>query len=142
MKNFSGMIERCNQLADSAKVLLVGSIDESNFPNIKAMFKCENNGISEFFFSTNTSSNRVQQFLKNNKACVYLFDKERIDGVMLKGKMTLIYDNEIRGKYWSDGDEKYYTLGVEDPDYVILKFTAETGRYYGALSSCDFEVKK
>lgn len=31
---------------------------------------------------------------------------------------------------WKDGDEQYYPKGVEDEDYCIIEFAAESGRYY------------
>jgi len=30
--------------------------------------------------------------------------------------------------------------GISDPDYCILKFTAENGRYYSHFRSTDFDV--
>ena len=41
---------------------------------------------------------------------------------------------------WRDGDEKYYSGGVTDPDYCVLMFTADSGRYYSNFKSVDFEV--
>lgn len=31
---------------------------------------------------------------------------------------------------WRKGDTMFYKKGVTDPDYCVLKFTAEGGRYY------------
>ena len=42
---------------------------------------------------------------------------------------------------WQEGDERYYSKGVTDPDYCVLKFTAETGRYYSNFSSETFEIE-
>ena len=50
------------------KVSFIASVDEEGFPNIKAMFiprKIEGNC---FYFTTNTSAMRSQQFIKNPKA--------------------------------------------------------------------------
>ena len=67
------------------KVAFIASVDEEGFPNIKAMFvprKIEGNC---FYFSTNTSSMRSQQFIKNPKASIYFFSKGRFkyEGIML-----------------------------------------------------------
>jgi len=34
----------------------------------------------------------------------------------------------------------YYSLGVTDPDYCVLKFTALNGRMYENFKSYDFKV--
>lgn len=62
-------------------------------------------------------------------------------GVMLKGKMEVLTDNSTKEMIWREGDTLYYPLGVTDPDYCVLKFTAITGRRYGNFSSEDFEVE-
>ena len=67
------------------KVSVIASIDEEGFPNIKAMFvprKIEGNC---FYFTTNTSAMRSQQFIKNPKASIYFFSKGRFkyEGIML-----------------------------------------------------------
>jgi general stress protein 26 len=35
----------------------------------------------------------------------------------------------------------YYKGGVDDPDFIIIKFTAQSGRYYGNFSSQDFTIE-
>jgi general stress protein 26 len=41
---------------------------------------------------------------------------------------------------WREGCEKYYPLGVTDPDYSVLRFTARWGNYYHGLANVTFEV--
>ena len=35
----------------------------------------------------------------------------------------------------------YYPEGVDDPDYCVLKFTAEKGNYYHGLKNTDFIIE-
>jgi general stress protein 26 len=35
----------------------------------------------------------------------------------------------------------YYNGGVDGGDFIILKFTAETGRYYSNFHSEDFTIE-
>ena len=85
---------------------------------------------------------RVQQYIDNPKACVYFFDKRFFRGVMLKGTMEVLQDDASRKMIWRDGDEMYYPKGVTDPDYSVLKFTAQNGRFYSHFKSENFEVKE
>ncbi|MCL2054907.1 MAG: pyridoxamine 5'-phosphate oxidase family protein [Oscillospiraceae bacterium] len=129
-------------LIDKQGVSFIGSVDSDGFPNMKAMLPPrKRDGIKEFWFSTNTSSMRVTQYRENPKACIYFMDKRFFRGVMLKGRVEVLEDSETKEMIWREGDTVYYPEGVTDPDYCVLKFTAETGRYYSNFKSEDFEVK-
>ena len=84
---------------------------------------------------------RVKQYTDNPKACVYFFDKRFFRGVMLRGTMEVLKDKASKKMIWRDGDEMYYPRGVTDPDYCVLKFTAQNGRYYSHFKSENFEVE-
>lgn len=125
------------------KVAFIGSVDEGGFPNVKAMLKPrKTDGLRTFWFSTNTSSMRVKQYLEHPNACVYFYRKGlvRYTGVMLKGKMEVLTDPETKEMIWRRGDTMFYKGGVTDPDYCVLKFTAESGRYYCDLKTESFTV--
>jgi general stress protein 26 len=129
-------------LIDKQGVSLISSVDNDGFPNTKAMLPPrKRNGIKTFYFTTNTSSLRVAQYRKNPKACIYFFDKRFFRGVMLKGTMEVLEDAASKEMIWKEGDTMYYSLGVTDPDYCVLKFSAETGRYYSNFSSEDFVIE-
>jgi general stress protein 26 len=116
-------------------------VDEEGYPNTKAMLPPrEHDGLKEFYFTTNTSSMRVKQYIKNPKASIYFFDPMSFLGVMLKGKMEVLNDQPTKERIWRKGDTMYYSKGVTDPDYCVLKFTAENGRIYQNFSSEDFII--
>jgi general stress protein 26 len=129
-------------LIDKASVCIISSVDRDGFPNSKAMLPPrKREGIRYIFFTTNTSSMRVAQYLSNPKACIYFFDKRFFKGVMLKGIMEVLQDSASKEMIWRQGDEMYYSKGVTDPDYCVLRFTAKNGRYYSNFKSEDFEVE-
>lgn len=125
------------------KVVLICSVDAAGFPNVKAMLKPRKiDGLRQFYFSTNTSSMRVGQYLENPNACIYFYHKGLIKytGVMLTGKMEVLTDQETKDMIWRRGDTMFYKDGVTDPDYCVLRFTAENGRYYCELKTEDFPI--
>lgn len=129
---------------DQRDVDFLSSIDESGYPNLKAMLKPKRRvGLKEFYFSTNTSSLRVTQYLKNEKAAIYFYRKGLLHyrGLMLLGKMEVLCDQESKEMMWNARDIMYYPKGVTDPDYCILKFTAISGRYYQDLKTIPVEVE-
>lgn len=136
-------LKKIEQFIAKQKVSLIGSIDDKNYPNIKAMLKPRKRvGLKEFYFSTNTSSMRAKQFKKNPNACVYFCHKGliRYVGVMLKGKMEVLTDQKTKDMIWKRGDTLFYKKGVTDPEYCVLKFTATSGRYYCDLKTEDFDI--
>lgn len=58
------------------KVAFICSVDEEGFPNVKAMLRPRKiNGLHQFYFSTNTSSMRVKQYMNNQNASIYFYHK-------------------------------------------------------------------
>jgi general stress protein 26 len=136
------VLKIATRLVEKSSKAIIGSIDDEGYPNIKAMFSPrEREGIKEFYFSTNTSSLRVSQFLKNPKASVYFYDGRFFRGLMLKGKMEVLHDKEIKKRVWREGDTLYYKQGVTDPDYCVLRFVSECGRLYKNFSSTNFVIE-
>jgi general stress protein 26 len=138
MKNIEKVIDK---LIDKQGVAFIGSIDSEGFPNVKAMLAPRKRiDFKEFYLTTNTSSMRVQQYKENPKASIYFCDRRFFRGVMLKGTMEVLEDAASKEMIWREGDTMYYPTGVTDPDYCVLKFVAERGRYYSNFASESFVV--
>lgn len=139
MKNVEKTV---GNMIDKQSVAFIGSVDGEGFPNIKAMLQPrKRKGIKTIYFTTNTSSMRVSQYLKDNHACTYFCDRRFFRGVMLRGTMEVLTDSESKEMIWREGDTMYYKEGVTDPDYCVLKFTANSGRYYSNFKSESFEIE-
>ena len=133
-KTIGGIIGKSN-------TAYLGSVDSEGFPNMKAMLVVqEREGLRTHWFSTNTSSRHVAQLRENPKACVYFVDRRFYRGALLRGTVEVCEDQQTKQRFWRRGDEQYYPLGVTDPDYCILRFTAKDGRYYSHFKSEDFAV--
>ncbi|WP_199613812.1 pyridoxamine 5'-phosphate oxidase family protein [Paenibacillus alkalitolerans] len=133
-------IQESLDLLERSEIAMVGSTDENGYPHIKAMFKIESDKLKSIWFSTITSSRRVSQFIRNPKASVYFYDAGCIAGLLLVGEMEVLQDAESKERLWKEGWEVYYPLGVTDPDYCILRFTAKYGDYYRGLQNITFDI--
>lgn len=49
-------------------------------------------------------------------------------------------ESDSKEMIWRDGDTMYYPLGITDPDYCVLKFTAHSGRFYSNFKSENFKT--
>ena len=125
------------RLRENAQVAYVGSVSEAGFPQIKGMLVIEHDSMKVHYFSTNTSSKRVAQFRANPKACVYYVDdtKDQYRGALFTGTMEVCTDRKTKEFLWREGDEMYYPKGIDDEDYCVYRFTAETVNYYYGLSN-------
>ena len=132
---------KAETLVDRSKIALLGTNGDAGYPQIKAMLVPDHEGMKRIWFSTNTSSRRVGQLLRDPKACVYFVDFQIWQGLMLVGTMEVLQDMESRRRFWHPGDEQYYSQGVADPDYTVLRFTAQWGNYYHALSNVTFDIR-
>ena len=134
-------IEQALALADRSGIVMLGTNGDDGTPNIKAMLKMENEGLKTVWMSTNTSSRRVSELRRDPRACLYFVDMETWMGVMLVGEIELLQDPASRRRLWREGCERYYPLGVDDPDYTVLRFTARRGNYYHMLANVTFEIE-
>lgn len=127
-------------LIENCGIGMVGSNGPDGFPQIKALLKNGSDGLKTVWFSTNTSSQRVPQLLADPKSSVYFVDVINYQGLMLLGTTEVLDDQESRERAWRYGNELYYPQGVDDPDYSVLRFTAQRGRYYQGLKSTTFDI--
>ena len=132
--------EHIYEFIKKQKTVFIASVDEDGFPNMKAMFTPRKIKGDSFYFSTNMSSMRTKQYMENPKASIYCYHRGRFryEGIMLIGTMEVLQDLEIKKEIWQTGDTMYYKKGVTDPDYCVLKFTAEKGRQYCDLKTESF----
>ena len=130
--------EQILQFISEQKTAFIASVNHEGYPVIRAMLaprKIEGNDI---YFTTNTSSNKVKQYLENDKACIYFYKrgKFKYQGVSVTGEMEICTDQATKDEIWRVVDKLFYKQGVTDPDYCVLKFKCRTAEYY-----CDFKIE-
>ena len=129
-------------LRKNSKIAYVASVNEDGYPQIKAMLVLEHDSMQLQYFSTNTSSRRVRQFRNNPRASVYYCDEAQFKGALFTGTMEVCTDHDTKTFLWREGFEVYYPKGMDDEDYCVLKFKAETVNYYHGLSNESFSLKE
>jgi general stress protein 26 len=134
--------EIIGRLIDDINVFFISSVDSDGYPNTKAMLAPrKREGIKNIYFTSATSSVKAIQYKQNPKAGLYFCDEKSFKGVMLLGTMEVLTDATLKEELWRNGDDLFHPLGVTDPDYCVLKFTAERGRFYSNLNSKDFTIE-
>ncbi|AOT72477.1 pyridoxamine 5'-phosphate oxidase family protein [Geosporobacter ferrireducens] len=128
------------ELVENSKIVMLSNNGEDGYPYTKAMMRLKHDGLSKFWLSTNTSTKRVELLKNNNKANLYFVDENNFKGLMLVGTIEILQDRESKEMLWNDGCEIYYPLGVDDPDYTVLCFTAVRGNFYHGLRNTGFRI--
>lgn len=140
MKNLTETIET---MIRKQNISFISSVDEDGYPNTKAMLApVKQEGINTFYWHTNSLSVRIKQYRNNPKACIYFCDEHSFQGVMLKGTMEVVDDSDTKKDIWKDDFSIYYKGGVDGGDFILLRFNAESGRYYRNFNSESFVVGK
>lgn len=135
------MTNQIEKLIASCQTAILCSIDENGYPCAKAMLAPRLRvGLTDIWFSTNTSSQSVERYRVCNKASIYFYDTATFQGVMLRGHIEVREDAVAKETLWQEGDEMYYPQGVTDPNYCVLRFTAKSARYYADFQSADIEL--
>lgn len=135
--------EHAGKLYKSVNTFILSCTGEDGFPLTKAVSCTKHReNIKEIYFCTNTSSNFAKLVAQNDKATVYFYSRKLVwKGCMLKGKMEIVQDKRLKEKYWQSKFKKAYAeKSYTDPDFCLLKFTSNSGRFYSWFKPSDFEI--
>ena len=150
MISFEDFKKAAVELMETAPGIYLATINDDGYPYIRCLFNLRNKEqfpqLAEFFrkqedfltfFSTNTSSKKLEQIRTNPAVSVYYCRPEEFFGLMFSGEIEIIEDFSIKKALWIDGWERYYPTGVEDPDYTVLRLRPVLAR--GWFQSGKFE---
>lgn len=123
----------------------LGYIEANGFPTIRRVFCTWHKGLGRHLISTNVSSSHVQRLMPQRNACLYFADSETYEGLCLTGRAIVHTERPWKELLWHPQDVMYYPGGIDDPDYCVIEFAAEAGRYYrfdgkGDLSAEEMEA--
>jgi len=135
--------QKAEKLYKKVNTFILTCVGTDGYPLAKAVVPGKyRDSINELYFCTNTSSRFAAEISKNPKASVYFYSRKLIwKGCMLKGKMEIVSDLTVKKEYWQNKfknayPEKSYT----DPDFCVLSFVPESGRFYSWFKPEDFEI--
>ena len=123
-------LDEIKNLVDRSLFATIGYTDEKGRQNVRRVFCVWHKGLGRHLISTNTSSAHIQSLKKDPGMCLYFNDDSSFEGICFYGKAVIHLDREYKELLWNEGDEKYYPKGIDDEDYCILEFVADSARYY------------
>jgi len=135
--------QKAEKLYKSVNTFILTCIGADGYPLTKAVVPGKyRESLNEIYFCTNTSSKFAGEISKNPKSSVYFYTRRLFwKGCFLKGKMEIVIDPAIRERYWQDKFKNAYPKkSYADPDFCVLKFVPELGRFYSWFKPEDFEI--
>lgn len=125
----------CRELMETSLAAYLTTLDADGYPRTRAMLNLRHRAqyprlVALYggheddlltYFTTNTSSLKVAQIKANPKAAAYYCDPPSFRGLMLGGDLEVIDDATLRHGIWTDGWERYYPGGPDDPDHTVLR---------------------
>ena len=139
--------KRIIELMEISEACCLTTIDDLGFPQTRAMLNLRNSklypGLVPLFkrhnddylayFTTNTSSQKINQIKNNPKVSVYYAKPRDWRGLMLGGTIEIVKDQTIKRSLWQDAWTMYYPRGSADPDYTILALKPDVLKLYHQL---------
>ena len=155
MGNETEIKKICLRIMEKAKTVYLATIDEYGFPQTRAMVNLRNKELypemeslftdhkDDFLsvFSTNTSSPKVREIKSNPKVAVYYCTPNEWRGVMFGGDIEINEDLELKKALWTEGSERYYPKGYDDPDHTVLCFKPTIAKGWNQEGRFYFEIE-
>ncbi len=135
--------EKAEKLYKTVNTFILTCVGTDGYPLVKAVVPGKHReSINEMYFCTNTSSQFAAEIGKNPKASVYFYSRKLFwKGCSLKGTMEIVSDLAVKEKYWQNKFKNAYPQkSYTDPDFCVLKFIPEKGRFYSWYKPEDFEI--
>lgn len=120
--------EKATEMLQRCEDVVLASINKEGYPRPVPMSKIAAEDFTTIWMSTGTNSLKTIDFLSNPKAGLCFRDKG--DSVALMGEVEVVTDEKHKQEYWQDWFIHHFPGGPTDPNYVLLKFTANHATYW------------
>ncbi|WP_260458562.1 pyridoxamine 5'-phosphate oxidase family protein [Bacteroides thetaiotaomicron] len=120
--------EKAAAIVANAQIITLASITENGYPRPVPMVKIKSEGVEVIYVVTGTSTAKTAHFRANPKGGVSVVDDQ--NGIVMTGNVEIVTDKSVKTELWQDWLYNHIPKGVEDPEYTLLKFTAESVTYW------------
>lgn len=143
-------------LMEVSEAAFLSTVDGDGSPHTRAMLNLRNKkqypGLAALFaahaddllvyFTTNTSSTKVNQIRANPAIAAYYCEPGKFHGLMLGGKAEIVSDPQVKESIWQDGWEVFYPSGPNDPDHTLVSLSPVVAKGWHGEDKFGFSVRK
>lgn len=117
-----------------------GLTDEEGYPFVSAVVTIKNDGMKEFWISTNPDSRKAQIISSGVKAGLCWHDGD--NNVTLMGVAEIVTDVQMKKDLLLGWMKNFFPEGPEDEGYCLIKFTTKKARLCVDGPACDFGINE
>jgi len=118
-------LEDALEFARSLHVSVATAVDDQPYVRVMHWSRIEDD--FTIWLATKASSGKIRQIERNPKVCA-MFTHE-VGYVRVFGRAQIVSDQKIKDEFWQDQWDLYWSEGKDDPDYRLLRITAESVDY-------------
>lgn len=113
-------IKMIETLMEKTPAVSLTSIGEDGYPRTVTMANIKSESLRTVWFATALNSTKVKHFLRDKRASVCY----NVDGhnISLIGEVDIVDNDQIKKELWLDWFINHFPLGLDDPNYCILRF--------------------
>lgn len=129
-KKAAALLERC-------ETITLCSVSEEGYPRPCVVSKLAAQGFRILYAATGLDGRKTSHFLKNPKAGLTFALEE--DSVTMTGSVQVLTGGDAK-VFWQDWMRAHFEGGADDPNYCVLKFTAEEATFWigGEFCTCRY----
>lgn len=120
---------------DDERVGMFTTVDSAGRLNSRPMSSLEGDVDGVLWFFTSIESKIVDDIAKQPQANISFAEQPKSFYVSLAGHAELVADRAQYQKLWKPIYNAWFPRGLDDPQLVLIRFTAETAEYWDADSS-------
>ncbi len=128
------ILEKLKTIIKDVEVAMLTTIDDGVLRSRPMQTQqAEFNGDLWFFTSSNT--HKAEEIKKDNRVNVSYAAPEDNSYVSVSGKAEIVTDKAKMEELWSPILKAWFPKGLEEPDIILIKVTAEQTEYWDSASS-------
>jgi len=123
--------QEAQRLLAQDKAIFLVTVGKDGRPDARAMAAVKTEGLKTIWMMTGKCSQKYQELLKNQECLIYATDLEDTESYLelrLWGRIELLDDADTKAHVWHADYAHYFPGGQADPNLIVLKFTADSGR--------------
>lgn len=113
--------EQATEMLQRCEVVILASISKDGYPRPVPLSKIHTEGLNEIWMATGRNSLKTKDFARNPQAGICFL--EGGNSVAMTGTVEIVTDKANKERLWQDWFIEHFSGGVEDKNYVLLKFT-------------------
>ncbi len=132
------------EILNKVDIATLTSINEKGYPRTCLLTKHKNEGFKNIYFVTSKRSNingKATHFENCNKSSVCYFLNG--NSITLIGEIEFIYDKQIQKEIWNESDKKFFSKGIDDPKFRLIKFHTLEATFWidGKFRTCKYKYE-